>query len=282
MRHGDRRRACRCVSLLERRFLGRSIRFGNPLRPVVAEPQRREEMQVRRIRSPVDRRDAHEDVFGSALGVLHEDIEIAAVVEDAGVEELVLHLVSGTPAIRVYQIGIRKGRLRILVEVLHVRVRRRAVEIEVVLLHVLAVIALAVGQPEEPLLENGIFRVPEGEAEAQELLVIGYAGDAILAPAIGAGAGLIVRKEVPGVAVGAVVLAHGAPLAFAEVRSPLLPGRLIGARGFQPALFGIHGELLSCGELLFRLRRYPCHTVVAAKGQPARSLGKASVSHNIR
>ena len=47
MRRRDRGRACRCLDLLEVWFLGRAIRLGNPLRPVVAEPQRRQEMQRR-------------------------------------------------------------------------------------------------------------------------------------------------------------------------------------------------------------------------------------------
>ena len=64
------------------------------------------------------------------------------------------------------------------------------------------------------------------------LLVVGNAGDAVFAPAIRAGAGVIVGEEVPGVAVLAVVLAHGAPLPFTEIRPPLLPGGLL-ARLFQ-------------------------------------------------
>ena len=49
---------------------------------------------------------------------------------------------------------------------------RRAVQVEIVFLDVLPVIALAVGQPEQPLLENGIFAVPQREGEAEPLLVV--------------------------------------------------------------------------------------------------------------
>ena len=38
-------------------------------------------------------------------------------------------------------------------------------------------VALAVGQPEEPLLENRVFAVPEGPREAEVLLVIGRADE---------------------------------------------------------------------------------------------------------
>ena len=82
---------------------------------------------------------------------------------------------------------------------------RRAVEVEVVLLDVLAVIALAVGQAEEAFLEDRIFAVPQGQGEAEPLLVVGDAGQAVLAPAVGGG-GLVVAEVVPGVATFAVVL----------------------------------------------------------------------------
>ena len=134
-----------------------------------------------------------EDVLGRGLGVLDEDVEVAVLVEDAGVEQLVLELAAraagGWSSTRS-SYGIR--RLRVLVEILHVRVRRRAVEVEVVLLDVLAVVALAVGQAEQPLLEDRVLAVPEREREAEPLLVVGDAGEAVLAPAIGARARLVV------------------------------------------------------------------------------------------
>ena len=253
MRCRDRTRARRRLDLLEVRFLGGSVRFGDPRRPVVAEPQRRQQMQFGRFRSPVGRRDLHQDVFRTGFGVLHEDVEVAVVIEDAGVEEFILHLVAVAPAVRLHQVGVGKGRLRVLVEVLHVRVGRRAVEVEVVLLHILAVVALAVGQSEEPFLENRVLAVPQGQGEAELLLVVGDAGDAVLAPAIGPRAGLIVGEEIPGVAILAVVLAHRAPLPLAEVRAPFLPGdsRLAGV--IQPLLLGAALEFRS------RLRFILCH-----------------------
>jgi hypothetical protein len=52
-------------------------------------------------------------------------------------------------------------------------VRRRAIEVEVVLLHVLVVVALAVRQPEEALFENRVLAVPQGHRETEVLLVVG-------------------------------------------------------------------------------------------------------------
>src|SRR6266566_5310414 len=49
----------------------------------------------------------------------------------------------------------------------------------------LSVVALAVGQSEEPLLENRVLAVPHGQREAQVLFVIGNAGNAVLPPAVG-------------------------------------------------------------------------------------------------
>jgi hypothetical protein len=65
-------------------------------------------------------------------------------------------------------------------------VRRRAVEVEVVLLDVLAVIAFAVGQAEQALLQDRVFAVPQREREAQPLFVVGNAAEAVFSPAIGA------------------------------------------------------------------------------------------------
>jgi hypothetical protein len=129
-------------------------------------------------------------------------------------------------------------------------VRGRRVEVEVVLLHVLAVVALAVGEPEEALFEDGILPVPQGQREAQALFVIGKAGDAVLAPAVGARAGLIVGEEIPRVSPFAVVLADRAPLPLAEVGPLFLPRDARLARLVQPLLLGdihnhrVHGRPL--------------------------------------
>jgi len=61
--------------------------------------------------------------------------------------------------------------------------------------------------------------------------------DAVFAPAIGAAACMVVREVVPGVAVGAVVLADGAPLAFAEVGPKMPPGVGTGAGLFETGVF---------------------------------------------
>ena len=194
--------------------------------------------------------DPDQHVIGRRLGVFDEDVEVAVVVEHAGVEQLVLGLVLAAAAVGRDEVVVRIGRLRILVQVLHVRVRRRRVEVEVVLLHVLAVVALAVGQAEGALLEDRIAAVPQRQREAQHLVVVADAAQAVLAPAVGARARLVVGEVVPGVAVVAVVLAHRAPLPLAQVGSPLLPGRAVRSRFVEPALlcFVAHnGRFLAAG-----------------------------------
>jgi len=48
--------------------------------------------------------------------------------------------------------------------------------VKVILLHVLAVVALAVGQSEQALLQDRVLAVPERQGEAKALLVVGNAG----------------------------------------------------------------------------------------------------------
>ena len=91
------------------------------------------------------------------------------------------------------------------------------------LLDVLAVVGLGAGQPEHALLEDRVPTVPQRQTEAQSLLDVGESGHPLLAPAIGAGAGVVVGEVGPRVAVCAVVLAHRAPLAFADVGTPQVP-----------------------------------------------------------
>ena len=122
---------------------------------------------LRRFRTAIVHGDSDQHVFGIGLGVFDKHIEVAVVVEDARIQQLVLELFPGAARIGLHQIAIREFRLRILVEILHVGMRRRAVEIEVVLLDVLAVIAFAVGQSEQALFQDRVASVPQCEREAQ-------------------------------------------------------------------------------------------------------------------
>src|SRR5262249_48379740 len=100
----------------------------------------------------------------------------------------------------------------------------------------LAVVTLAVVETEVALLEDRVIAVPQREREAQALLLIRDTGDAVLTPAVGAGARLIVGEVIPRVAVLTVVFTDRTPLPFAEIRAPFAPGGAA-ARLLEPFLF---------------------------------------------
>jgi len=139
------------------------------------------------------------------------------------VDQLEFGIDLASAPVLLQQAGVRELGLGVLVESFEVGIGRRGVEVEVTLLDVLAVVALRPAQPEEALLEDGVAAVPQGQGEAQATLAIAYAEQAVLAPAVGSAAGVLVWEVVPGVAVGAVILAHRAPLPLAQVRPPALP-----------------------------------------------------------
>jgi hypothetical protein len=122
--------------------------------------------------------------------------------ERVGVEQLVLELTAPAVPVRLDQIKIRVLPLRIFVEHPFVRMGRRRVEVEILFLDILAVVALGGRQPEQALLEDGVLAVPEGRGEAEQLVAVADAGDAVLAPAVGLAAGQVVGQVGPGVAVG--------------------------------------------------------------------------------
>src|SRR5713226_2953083 len=208
--------------------------------PGIAVPNCRQKMYARRFGAAIVRSDSNKDVFRGGLGILNDDIEIAVFVEDAGIEQLKLGIFFRMAPVFFQQLSIGKGTLRIFVKKLHVRVRRRAVKVEVILLHVLAVIAFITSKAEETFFEDGISVVPKCEPEADELVTVANRGEAILVPAIGARAGVIVRKIFPCFSGGAVVLAHRSPRAIADVGAPALPMYFAGAGFFETFFFGVH------------------------------------------
>src|SRR5438874_6842859 len=101
--------------------------------------------------------------------------------------------------------------------------RRRRVQIEIFLLHVLAVVAFICRETKQALLQNGIPAIPERQSEAQTTLPVRDSEQAIFAPPIGPAASLIVRKIFPASRPFGIVLAHRGPLAFGQIRPPALP-----------------------------------------------------------
>src|SRR5262245_28637814 len=107
-------------------------------------------------------------------------------------------------------------------------------------------VALVIGQPEQPLLEDLVLAVPERQRKTQHLVVVADSRQPILSPAIRAGPCLIMREVIPGVAVVAVILPHRPPLPLAQVRAPFAPGRMLFPRLLQArVLMGARHVLVS-------------------------------------
>src|SRR5204863_9159057 len=101
---------------------------------------------------------------------------------------------------------------------------------------------------EVALLQNRIALVPESHRPAEDLVAIAEPPDAILAPAVRFRSRQVVRQERPGVAVLAVVLAHGGPGAIREVRTPLVPPRALVMFAGEALLLYAHWTVTSLAE----------------------------------
>ena len=154
--------------------------------PLVPEPERRQDVHLGRFGAAIVDRDLNQNVFRRTFGVLDEYVEVAILIEHARIDQFVLHFLAAAAAAGLDEIGVWERRLRILVEILHVRMGRSAVEIEIVLLDILAVIALAIGQSKEAFFEDRVLAVPKGHGKAETLLVVGNSGQTVFAPAVGA------------------------------------------------------------------------------------------------
>src|SRR5581483_3344886 len=100
------------------------------------------------------------------------------------------------------------------------------------------------GHSEQPFFQDRIAAVPERKCEAQPLMVVADAGDAVLAPAVGAQARVLEGKILPRGAPLAVVLANGSPGPFRYVGAPAAPV-LLPASGFmQTPFLGFHEVLI--------------------------------------
>ena len=186
-------------------------------------------------------------VVRGILGVFREHVEVAVVVKHARVGQFKLRIVPAPAPVLLDEPLIGKLGLRIFVERLAVRVRRRRVEVEITFLDVLAVVALRVGQAKQALLQNRIAPIPQRQREAETAFTIAQAEQTVLAPAVGAAAGVVVREIFPAGPLRRVILAHGAPLPLGEVRAPALPvfsprSVLRYAKGFGGWCFGFRHE----------------------------------------
>src|SRR5262249_57866261 len=107
-------------------------------RPSVAKPYRRPQVKLRRFGAAIGRAYADEYVFRSRLRVFDDDIEIAILVEYAGVHQLEFRLLTAATPVFFGQPLVRKLGLRVFVEKLHVAVRPCRIDIEVLFFYISA------------------------------------------------------------------------------------------------------------------------------------------------
>src|ERR1051326_4507937 len=202
-------------------------------------------MDLCSFRSAVRDRNTNANVFYTGFRILDKYIEVAALVEHSCIEQLEFGLIFAAPAIFSCELGIRILGLRIFVEVLHVGVGRRGIEVEVIFLYVFTMIALVAGDAEKPLLKNRIAPIPKSQRKTESLVPVRDSGNSVFIPTIGARAGMIVRKIIPGLPPWTVIFADGAPRPLAEIWSPALPVRDAISRFLQPLFFRRHEYLRS-------------------------------------
>ena len=214
--------------------------------PIVTKPERRQQVDGCRCGSPVGDGDPGEDLVLIRFGIFDQHVKIAILGKDAGVVQFVLVRVIATLLIFTHQLGIGKGGLGIVVEQLHVTVGGGAIEVEVTFLDIFAVVAFWAGEAKEPLFEDRVAAIPKRKGEAEILVAVRDPCQPIFIPAVDPATGVVMGEIMPGVAIGAVIFAHGAPGALAQIRPPMFPVGDSLAIGKQALMFsGVgHGRVL--------------------------------------
>src|ERR1700692_4821639 len=118
--------------------------------------------------------------------------------------------------------------------------RRRGIEVVIIILDVLTVIAFGPSEAEQALLQDRIAAIPEGESKTKPLVIVTDTGDAILGPAIGARASMIMREVIPSGPIRAVIFTRISPGTFGEVGSPTSPVFLPAVRLQNAIALSVH------------------------------------------
>src|ERR1022692_2828553 len=128
-----------------------------------------------------------------------------------GVDQLIFRLEPAAGCVLADQFFVRERGLRIVIAPPVPRVAGQRVQVPPVFLDVLAVIALRSGQAERALLQDRVGAVPQCQPQALPLLDAAESGQPVLAPAVGTGAGVLVRQVAQRLAVRAVILRGPSP-----------------------------------------------------------------------
>ena len=140
--------------------------------PQIAQPERGNQAELRLIGSAVDHANADQQVFRAGFGVINEDVEVAVVIKDAGLHQLVFGLITATAAVLFHQVLVGEFLLRVLVQPPHEAVGWGVELMKEIVLEVFAMVALAVGQAKGALFQDGITAIPKGETKAEQPLLI--------------------------------------------------------------------------------------------------------------
>src|SRR5580698_1883713 len=175
------------------------------------------------LRTTIKGFDADTKVLARGLRILDKNVEVAVLVEHACFQKLKLKSTAAPFSILIQKPLVGERSLWVFIEVLHVGVGGSAVDVEVVLLHILAVVALAGSEAEGALFQDGILPVPESKTEHQELIPVANRSQPVFTPAVSLAASHVVRKEIPRRSIRAVVLANSAPGAFTDIGAPPAP-----------------------------------------------------------
>ena len=195
--------------------------------PGVAQPERGQQGERRRIRTTVNNADPNRDVIRGGLRVFDEDIEIATLIKDTRINQLEFRLITPTPAVLLEQALIGKTLLRILVKPPHEAMGGGIGEMVIVIFNIFAVVPLFISQTKRPLFQNGVLAIPKGKRKAKTTLVIANAQQAIFAPAINTRVRMIVGERSPGIAISRIVFTHSAPLALWQIAAPTPPRHVL-------------------------------------------------------
>ena len=168
-------------------------------------------------------------------------------IENAGVEQFKFRIVLPAPRVFVHKLIVRKFRLRIFVQALAIRMRRRGIEVVIALLDIFAVISFGPGQAEQTLFQNRIALIPQRHDKAEPAFAIGEAQQAIFAPAIRPAARMIMREITPAIPVGGIILPNRSPLPLGKIGSPAFPILIAPSSSFRRMVSASNDASLGMG-----------------------------------
>lgn len=160
------------------------------------------------------------DLRGGGLGVAHLYVPVPIALKRAGVKQGKGRVMTGTVHVLLDEPCVRILSLGVFVEVAQPGMGGSCVQVEVILLHVLPMVALLAGKAKGTLLENRIATVPQPQGKTESLLLVANTTHTILVPAVGSGTSLVMIKIFPRCALPTIVLPYGPPTALSQIGTP--------------------------------------------------------------